>query len=127
MTNSNSNSKAFDLEDRLVAYAGEIALFVEKLPKTYPCDYYGKQVTRSSGGTALNFGEFQGTISDKDYVHKMNLSVKELKESRMSIKILKYIKAYDATILDNILDETEQLIAILSKIIINKQKKMNEK
>jgi four helix bundle protein len=84
-------------------------------------------VTRSSGGTALNFGEFQGTISDKDYVHKMNLSVKELKESRMSIKILKYIKAYDATILDNILDETEQLIAILSKIIINKQKKMNEK
>jgi hypothetical protein len=30
MTNSNTNSKAFDLEDRLVAYAGEIALFVEK-------------------------------------------------------------------------------------------------
>jgi len=30
MTNSNSNSKAFDLEDRLVACAGEIALFVEK-------------------------------------------------------------------------------------------------
>lgn len=124
---TNSNLKDFDLEVRLVAYARVIALFVEKLSKTYPCGYYGKQVTRFSGGTSLNVGEFQGTVSDKDYVHTMNFSVKEPKEARMSIKILKDIKAHVATILHNILPQTERLIAILPNFIMDKQKKMNEK
>jgi four helix bundle protein len=82
---------------------------------------------RSSGSTALNFGEFQGTISDKDYIHKITLSIKELKESRVSLRVLRYIKAYDLAVLDNILDETEQIIAIFSKIVINRQNKMNSK
>jgi four helix bundle protein len=124
---SNTSSKKFDLEDRLVVYAGEVALFFEKLPKTFTCDYYGKQLVRSSGSTALNFGEFQGTISDKDYIHKITLSIKELKESRVSLRVLRYIKAYDLAVLDNILDETEQIIAIFSKIVINRQNKMNSK
>ncbi len=123
MSSSSSSSKKFDLEERLVAYAGEISLFVEKLPQTYTCEYYGKQLTRSSGSTALNFGESQGTVTNKDYIHKVSLSVKELKESRVALKILRYVKVYDEVVLDNILDETEQLIAILSKIILNKQNK----
>lgn len=123
MSSSSSSSKKFDLEERLVAYAGEISLFVEKLPQTYTCEYCGKQLTRSSGSTALNFGESQGTVTNKDYVHKVSLSVKELKESRVALKILRYVKVYDEVVLDNILDETEQLIAILSKIILNKQNK----
>ena len=127
MSSSSSSSKKFDLEERLVAYAGEISLFVEKLPKTYTCEYYGKQLTRSSGSTALNFGESQGTVTDKDYIHKMSLSIKELKESRVAIKILKYVKVYDQKVLENILDETEQIIAILSKIVINKQNSSNSR
>ena len=119
--------KKYDLEDRLVTYAGEVALFFEKLPKTFTCDYYGKQLLRSAGSTALNFGEFQGTLTDKDYVHKMTVSIKELKESRISLRVLRYIKAYDVKVLDNILDETEQIIAIFSKIVINKLSEMNKK
>ena len=102
-SSSSSSSKKFDLEERLVAYAGEISLFVEKLPKTYTCEYYGKQLTRSSG------------------------SIKELKESRVAIKIHKYVKVYDQKVLENILDETEQIIAILSKIVINKQNSSNSR
>lgn len=98
MSSSSSSSKKFDLEERLVACAEEITFFVEKLPQTYTCEYYSKQLTRSSGSTALNFGESQGTVTNKDYVHKVSLSVKELKESRVALKILRYVKVYDEVV-----------------------------
>ncbi|WP_317165185.1 four helix bundle protein [Flavobacterium sp. XN-5] len=51
---------------------------------------------RSSGSAALNYGEAQGTITSKDFIFKASLTVKELKESRKSLKALDYIKAGDS-------------------------------
>ena len=50
--------------------------------------YYGNQLLRSTGSTALNFGEAQGTNSDRDYINKSSINLKELKESRVNLKIL---------------------------------------
>ena len=63
----------------------------------------------------------QGTISDKDFVFKVGLSVKELKESRNSLKILNYIKEGEEITRTLLLKEVEELIAIASKMIINKK------
>ena len=48
--------------------------------------YYGNQLLRSTGSTALNFGEAQGTNSDRDYLNKSSISIKELKELRVNLK-----------------------------------------
>lgn len=69
----------------------------------------------------LNFGEAQGTITDKDSIFRVSLVVKELKESRNSLKILDYIKEGDSEKRNKLLIEVEQLIAISSKMIINKK------
>ncbi|WP_394774324.1 four helix bundle protein [Flavobacterium sp.] len=76
---------------------------------------------RSSGSSSLNFGEAQGTITDKDFIFKVSLVVKELKESRNSLKILNYVKEGDEDKRNKLLIEVEQLIAISSKMIINKK------
>mgnify|MGYP006221225627 FL=1 len=115
------SEKIFNLEDRLVRFAGECILFTRNLSKSYENEYYKNQLIRSSGSSSLNFGEAQGTISDKDFVFKVGLSVKELKESRNSLKILNYIKEGDETIRLLLLKEVEELIAIASKMIINKK------
>ena len=114
--------KIYNLEDRLVRFAGESIFFVRKLTRTFELEYYKNQLIRSSGSASLNFGEAQGTISDKDFVFKVSLSVKELKESRNSLKILNYIKEGEDEIRIWLLAEVEELIAITSKMIINKQK-----
>lgn len=114
--------KIYNLEDRLVRFAGESIFFVRKLDKTFELEYYKNQLIRSSGSASLNFGEAQGTITDKDFVFKVSLSVKELKESRNSLKILNYINAGDNDNRIWLLAEVEELIAITSKMIINKQK-----
>jgi four helix bundle protein len=115
------SEKIFNFEDRLVRFAGECIFFTRNLNKSYENEYYKNQLIRSSGSSSLNFGEAQGTISDKDFVFKVGLSVKELKESRNSLKILNYIKEGDKTIRLLLLKEVEELIAIASKMIINKK------
>jgi four helix bundle protein len=115
------NEKIFNFEDRLVRFAGECILFTRSLNKSYENEYYKNQLIRSSGSSSLNFGEAQGSISDKDFIFKVSLVVKELKESRNSLKILNYIKEGDESQRILMLNETEELIAIASKMIINKQ------
>jgi four helix bundle protein len=112
--------KIFNLDDRLVRFAGECIFFTRKLDKTYENEYYKNQLIRSSGSSSLNFGESQGTITDKDLIFKLTLVVKELKESRNSLKILNYINEGNQEFRTFLLIEVEELIAIASKMIINK-------
>ena len=115
--------KIYNLDERLVRFAGESILFVRKLNKTFELEYYKNQLIRSSGSSSLNYGESQGTITDKDYVFKLSLVVNELKESSNSLRILQYIKEGNEIERTWLLNEIEELIAITSKIIINKTKK----
>ena len=114
------NEKIFNFDDRLFRFAGECILFTRKLDKSYENEYYKNQLIRSSGSSSLNFGESQGSTTDKDLLFKLSLVVKELKESRNSLKIFNYIKEGNQEFRTYLLIEVEELIAIASKMIINK-------
>jgi four helix bundle protein len=60
----------------------------ETIKKIFENEYYKSQLITSSGSASLNFGEAQGNIRDRDFIFKVSLMVKELKESRNSLKIL---------------------------------------
>ncbi len=113
-------TKPFNLEERLVEFAANIALFCKTIPNDFTGQYYGNQLLRSSGSSALNFGEMQGAQSDKDFKNKAATSLKELKETRINLKILNKIDYGEAVIKEQLLDEVEQLIKILATIIKNK-------
>ena len=113
--------KIFNFEERLVRFAGECILFVRKLEKSFEVEYYKNQLIRSSGSSSLNYGEAQGTITEKDFVFKVSLVVKELKESRNSLKVLDYIKVGNNDERAWLLTEVEELIEISSKMINNKK------
>jgi four helix bundle protein len=115
------NEKIFSFEDRLVRFAGECIFFSRDLNKSFENEYFKNQLIRSSGSSSLNFGEAQGTITDKDFIFKLTLVVKELKESRNSLKILSYIKEGNEKFRTALLIELKELIAISSKMIINKE------
>lgn len=112
----------FDLEDRLVNFAAGSAIFCQDIPDNFAGEYSGNQLLRSAGSSALNFGELQGTVSDKDFIHKASLSLKELKESRVNLKILKKLEFGNEKKREELLNELEQLIKIIATIIKNKKK-----
>lgn len=121
MSNSNVEGKSFDLEDRLVNFAADTAVFCQKIPNNFAGNYYGNQLLRSSGSSALNFGEMQGAQSDRDFANKATICLKELKESRMNLKILSKITYGEENKRVLLLDEVEQLIRIIATIIKNKK------
>ncbi|KAB5490682.1 four helix bundle protein [Flagellimonas hadalis] len=113
--------KKFDLEERFVDLAAATAFFCKDLPNDFTGQYYGNQLLRSAGSAALNFGEAQGTNTDKDYIHEATISLRELKESRVNLKILSRMDYGNEAIRKKLLDEDEQLIKILATIIKSKK------
>lgn len=119
--------KIFDLEDRLVDFSSRIVDVVEALPNTRAGNYIAAQLVRCGLAPSLLYGEAQSAESRDDFIHKMKIVLKELKESRVCLKLIKKKEMIKPiTKLDNIFKETEELIAIISKSI-DTAKKNNQK
>ena len=80
----------FDLEDRISRFAAEVIERSKSNNRTMADEYLFKQLIRSSCSAALNYGEVQGTLSKRDYRFKASLVLKELKETRVALKILTF-------------------------------------
>ncbi len=120
-------NKPYNLEDRLVKFAGEIILFCKTLPNDDTGIYYGNQMMRSSGSGTLNYGEAQGTTTSKDFIHKMTLVLKEIRETKVSLLIMEYVKYGEESIRSELIVEAKELAAISAKMILNtKQKNQKE-
>ncbi len=115
------SNKKFDLEDRLVDFAANIVFLCKDLPNDMTGSYYGNQLLRAAGSSALNFGEAQGTNTTKDKINKLSLVLKELKESRVNLKILHKVNYREIKKREALLDEVGQLIRIIATIINNKR------
>ncbi|NJN77947.1 MAG: four helix bundle protein [Saprospiraceae bacterium] len=115
--------KIYNLEDRLIRFAGEVIFFCKTLPNSQTSKHYGDQIMRSSGSTALNFGEAQGSITDKDFIHKMSLVLKGLKETGVALKILDYVEYGDAEKRKMLITEANELSRISATMILNKKRK----
>jgi four helix bundle protein len=106
--------KKFDLEERLIDFAVRIIKLAELLPSTYIGNHVKGQILRSGTSPAPNYGEAQSAESRSDFIHKVKLSLKELKETRVWLKII--IKAElikPVSKITPLLEENEELISIL--------------
>ena len=112
------NEKKYDLEDRLVEFTCRMIDVVEALPGTRAGNYIAGQLIRSCHSPTFNYGEVQAAESRNDFIHKMGVVLKELKECRTALKIIRkkeMIKPVSK--LTPIYKETEELIAIIAKSI----------
>ena len=108
----------YDLEDRFVEYSCRMIDVVEALPATRAGNYIAGQLIKSCLSPAFNYGEVQAAESRNDFIHKLGVVLKELKECRTALKIIRrkeMIKPIRR--IDKIFDESEELIAIIAKSI----------
>ncbi len=108
----------FELEERLINFSVLIIEIVKKMPEIKPANHLGSQLLRSGTSAALNYGEAQGGESLKDFIHKLKLILKELRESHINLKIiLKSELLSDSEILFRATKEVNELISIFVKSI----------
>jgi four helix bundle protein len=79
---------ASKLEDRLIDFAALIVGVVEALPESKAGNHIGSQLIRAGTSPAPNYGEAQSAESRKDFIHKMKISLKELRETMVWLKII---------------------------------------
>jgi four helix bundle protein len=117
--------KHFDLEERFIDYAIDISDVVDKIDNSKLGNYIAGQLIRSGTSPALNYGEAQSAESRKDFVHKLKIVLKELKESRVCLRISeKKPLVTNPDELTTTIKETEELIAIIYKSINTAQSNM---
>ena len=79
----------FDLEDRLVDFACMCLEVCDLLPNTKTGQNLEYQLSKSCTASALVYGEAQAAESRADSIHKMKVVLKEIRESRVNLKIIK--------------------------------------
>ena len=109
--------KNFDLQDRLINFAVRIIKLVEYLPNSKVGNHIRSQIIRSGTSPASNYGEAQSAESRSDFVHKLKISLKELRETEVWLKIVIKSNLIEDKRLEPLLKENNELISILFKSI----------
>jgi len=105
--------KTYDLEERLIDFAVDIIRMAESLPKSKVANHIAGQLIRCGTSPAPNYGEAQSAESRADFIHKMKVCLKELRETRVWLlmivraKLIKTVSKVDALI-----QESNELISI---------------
>ena len=89
------NQRKFDLENRLINHAVEIVKFYDFLKPTKPAIHLGGQIIRSGTSPALNYGEANAAESKRDFIHKMKVCLKELRETYNCLRIIDAADLHD--------------------------------
>ena len=120
--------RKYDLEERLIDFSVLVADVVESLPDTRAANHIAGQLIRSGTSPAPNYGESQGAESRRDFIHKLKISLKELQETRVWLKVIgrkNYMK--NGTDLQKSSQECEELIRIFAKSIVTAEKNMQNR
>jgi len=117
-------SRIFDLEDRLIDFAVRIIRLAESLPKTKVGSHVAGQLIRCGTSPAPNYGEAQSAESRSDFIHKMKVSLKELRETRVWLLIIVRVKLIRPTSkLEPLINENNELISIFVTSITTAKEK----
>jgi four helix bundle protein len=113
----------YDLNRRLIAFASGCIDLAELLPKTAAGRHIGNQLIRSATSPALHYGEAQSAESRQDFIHKLKICLKELRETFNNLQLILYRKWYAEDKLKNLIKENDELIAIFVSSIRTVEKK----
>ena len=120
------DKRIYDLEERLIDFAVRIIRIAESLPKTKVGNHIAGQLIRCGTSPAPNYDEAQSAESRSDFIHKMKICLKELRETKVwLIMIVRANLIKPKSKLDPDIIENDELISIFMTSI--KTAKQNQR
>ncbi len=103
----------YDLDERLLDFSVSIIQITESLPSTRAGNHIAGQLLRSGTSPHPNHGEAQAAESGKDFVHKMSICLKELRESLRWLRLIEKAKLIEnRSSLQSLIKECDELVRI---------------
>ena len=118
-------AKAGRLAERTVDYGLAVMEYCESLPRTAAGRHVGDQLLRSATSVAANYAEASEAESTADFVHKMKVAMKELKESRVWLLFASRLAPCEAV--ESLRAESRELLLMVGKSINTASARMQGK
>lgn len=112
-----SEKKRYDLEERLLAFAARIVRLVDALPHTRAGNHIGGQLLRCGTSPLANHGEVEAAESRNDFMHKLRICLKELRESSRWLRLVERVELVRAGRIRPLFQEADELVRIFKTSI----------
>ena len=109
--------RQYDLSERLLKFAAQIIEIVCKLPNSIAGRRIGDQLFDCGTSPGANYEEAQGAESKKDFIHKLGITLKELRESLYWLNLIKKTNILKNPIISQATKENDELLRIIAKSI----------
>jgi four helix bundle protein len=111
-------SNPAQLQERVTNFSVAVLSCSKKIDKSFAGQHLYKQLVRSATSCALNYGEARSAESRNDFLHKMKIVLKELRETQINMQLLfRSGMLSQATELEKITQENNELISIFVKSV----------
>src|SRR2546430_8328278 len=118
-----TEGRKYDLEERLLEFASAVIDLSEKLPNSRAGNHVAGQILRSGTSPFPNHGEAEDAESREDFIHKLKVCLKELRETRRWARLIgRKNLAKDDPTLQFVLGESDELIRIFFSIVQTAQR-----
>ena len=114
-----------ELSERLLEFAARVGKLVEALPNTRLGRHVAGQLVRSGTSPAPNYEEACAAESRRDFVHKLSICLKELRESRFGIRLAGRAELLPEPRLTQLREESIELCNIIAQSVVTTKKKIN--
>ena len=112
----------YDLEERLLEFAAIIVQLADLLPNTKAANHIAGQLLRCGTSPLANHGEVQAAESRKDFLHKLGICLKELRETGRWLRLIQRLSLVEEPRSSAAIAEVEQFIRIFAASIRTTEK-----
>ncbi len=113
----------FNLEERLLEFAARIIRVSESMKRSRAGNHIADQLLRSGTSPFGHHGEAEGAESRDDFIHKLKVCYKELRESRRWLRLVQKAELIARpTLLESLLNEADELVRIFASSIRTAQR-----
>ena len=116
------NGRGDQLSERIFDFVVEVVKLVDLLPKTTSGKHIGGQLVSAATSSGANYEEACGAESRSDFIHKMGIVFKELRETRFWLRLIQRTGLLGPQFTDPLIDECGQLCAIVAKSLVTAKK-----
>ena len=111
----------YELEERLIGFAAMVLAVFDEFPETLKRSDLGLQITCASSAAALNYAEAQSAETPKEFLARLKVCLQDLRHMHISLRIVKRLSGEEASALDPVIEECNQLIALFAKSVKTKK------
>ena len=108
--------KGDNLSNRLRVFAGRVLRLTKTMGRDPASRHVLRQVVRSASGGGSNYNEARSAESRADFIHKVSIAAKETRETLYWLQLMQEAELVEEP-LDELVDEANQLVAILTQSV----------